>query len=477
VSGRSATFTVSSGDVILQTPLPDQAATGPAALRVAWTKRSTVAAVDVLLRQNAGPWTALASGITGVFADVALPLVSTGRAEIAVQVSGGLVQDSTDGAFSIRGGSAYFHSPAALADLLIGSTADLAWVSLAGSRALDLDLWDSDQGVFRPIAANAPDTGHYAWFVPELWMPGVYVRATFRDAAGNALGTVQSPAFNLRYTSQPGNWTSFYRLYSPTTMEHLYTTDANEYRVLGTWGWSQEGIIGDLLDGPKNIGGEEAAPYYRVYIPSLLQHHWTADRNEYLTLRANRGMFNPEHIVGYIFKKQVLNTIPLFRLYHPGLRVHHWTTDAYENQVLGTRGWTQEGIAGYVLKYTGTGGVIGITPLAQHPVRAVAPGAWLAAAETLQATAAFVLNEDGTPNMPANPAHAGSTIILALPASGVENWREVFVEIGGRPAQVLGAGAEIHVRLPADLRPGEALPVLLTNGIIDLRPRLTVAVN
>jgi hypothetical protein len=92
-----------------------------------------------------------------------------------------------------------------------------------------------------------------------------------------------------------------------------------------------------------------AQPFYRIYIPSIQQHHWTADRNEYLTLRQFLGTYTPEHLVGYIFQSQVSGSVPFYRLYLASARVHHWTTDAFEYAVLSGAGWTPEGVAGYLL--------------------------------------------------------------------------------------------------------------------------------
>ena len=67
-----------------------------------------------------------------------------------------------------------------------------------------------------------------------------------------------------------------YRLYLDLTKEHLYTTDLNEYNVLGTRGWAQEGIAYKMLtNGTYN--GVATAPLFRLYHPGILQHFWTTD--------------------------------------------------------------------------------------------------------------------------------------------------------------------------------------------------------
>ncbi|HFI0151475.1 TPA: glycosyhydrolase, partial [Streptococcus suis] len=42
--------------------------------------------------------------------------------------------------------------------------------------------------------------------------------------------------------------TGLYRLYHPGLQVHLYTTDTNEYRVLASRGWNQEGLAWNTSD-------------------------------------------------------------------------------------------------------------------------------------------------------------------------------------------------------------------------------------
>ena len=135
-----------------------------------------------------------------------------------------------------------------------------------------------------------------------------------------------------------------YRLYSPVTLEHLYTTDRNEYNVLGgSPFWHQEGVASKLHNGPVTVSGVAAVPYYRVYDKIARWHHWTTDQNEYIVLGGITARYDQEGVDGYIFKTQVAGTVPWYRLLHtavPGL--HHWTTDANERDILLSRGWIEE---------------------------------------------------------------------------------------------------------------------------------------
>jgi uncharacterized repeat protein (TIGR01451 family) len=142
-----------------------------------------------------------------------------------------------------------------------------------------------------------------------------------------------------------------YRLYSPVTLEHHYTTDFNEYSVLGGNGnWAQEGPVGKVLNNPGVFNGVSAVPYYRLYNLITRWHHWTTDANEYYTL-ASYSHWVGENVDGYILLTPTTGAVALFRLVFvsiPGL--HHWTIDAHENSVLiGGGGWTAEGVA-YVIQ-------------------------------------------------------------------------------------------------------------------------------
>lgn len=82
---------------------------------------------------------------------------------------------------------------------------------------------------------------------------------------------------------------------------------------------------------------------YRLYYPATLDHHYTKDANEYQVLGA-RG-WTQEGVAWHSDTED--RGVPVYRLYHAGTLNHHYTMDAWEYQVLGGRGWKQEGIAWY----------------------------------------------------------------------------------------------------------------------------------
>jgi hypothetical protein len=146
-----------------------------------------------------------------------------------------------------------------------------------------------------------------------------------------------------------------YRLYSDVTKEHHFTTDLNEYNVLGTYvgTWVQEGAVGKVLNNPGSFGGVTAVPYYRLYDNSTRWHHWTTDANEYYTLGFVYSGWNLEGVDGYILPTAAVGTTQLYRLNYPALgALHHWTIDANEYNTLITPayGWVGEGGSGFVIQ-------------------------------------------------------------------------------------------------------------------------------
>ena len=103
-----------------------------------------------------------------------------------------------------------------------------------------------------------------------------------------------------------------YRLYYAGTKDHHYTMDENEYRVLATRGWEQEGVA--WRSAPEG----EGRPVYRLYYAGTKDHHYTMDENEY--------------------------------------------------RVLATRGWEQEGVAWYGAVNWGTGGGGSSVPVTRTPI-------------------------------------------------------------------------------------------------------------
>jgi uncharacterized delta-60 repeat protein len=194
------------------------------------------------------------------------------------------------------------------------------------------------QWVMVPIAANATPQADRTFFVNLTGTSaGVIARA---QATGTIVDDDPTPA---------ASQVAMYRLFSDVTKEHLYTTDANEYAVLPSRGWIPEGVAYKMFGSAGSYGALHAVPFYRLYHPGILQHHWTTDWYEVWVL-VGTGAWQYEGIAGYLLPAAASGTMPLYRLSYPFPPLHLWTSDAYEKDVVSTQyGWTYEGVVGEVL--------------------------------------------------------------------------------------------------------------------------------
>jgi hypothetical protein len=183
---------------------------------------------------------------------------------------------------------------------------------------------------------------------PARNVASVYLSESEPDIADNT-----SEAFVPVSASPVANLVSRYRLYNDVSKEHHFTTDLNEYNMLGaqTAVWTQEGTAGRVLDNPGAFNGVTAVPYYRMQNRQTGVHHWTTDPNEYYTL-AEVAPWNGEGVDGFILPTQAPGSIPLYRLMYPFIAgLHHWTIDTNEYDTLtGQHGWIGEGGSGFVIQ-------------------------------------------------------------------------------------------------------------------------------
>jgi Metallo-peptidase family M12B Reprolysin-like/Calx-beta domain/Repeat of unknown function (DUF5648) len=140
----------------------------------------------------------------------------------------------------------------------------------------------------------------------------------------------------------------YYRLFNPVVRAHIYTTDANENNVLSTRGFSPDGPIGDLLTSGATVSGRPTVPLYRLYNTALLRHLYTTDANEYNVL-GNLG-WTKEGETGYIASQPNPFSTPFHRLYNTAVQRHLWTTDQNEVNVLTGLGWSYDALVGYILR-------------------------------------------------------------------------------------------------------------------------------
>ncbi len=152
-------------------------------------------------------------------------------------------------------------------------------------------------------------------------------------------GKAQGGAYNdptAKIDTQP-----LYRLYNPSTREHLYTASKKEHDGLIPWGWQSEGIA---WYAPLSSN----TPVYRLYNKYSSEHFYTTDAYERSVLIKNG--WTDEKIGWYSDDGK---GVPVYRAFHPQLPAigcHHFTADAYEYNFITSKAggsWTPEGIAWY----------------------------------------------------------------------------------------------------------------------------------
>lgn len=132
-----------------------------------------------------------------------------------------------------------------------------------------------------------------------------------------------------------------YRLYMPSTGEHLYTSDKHEYDTLyQKYGWGQEGI--------GWYAPSSGTAVYRLYQPGLKNHLYTTDKNEVKVLTSKYGWVTDNGGEALYYSG---GSVPIYRVYNKGLNgMHHLTTDTNEYNTLPKFGWQQEGATLYATK-------------------------------------------------------------------------------------------------------------------------------
>lgn len=183
--------------------------------------------------------------------------------------------------------------------------------------------WTSDNTNVATVSANGTVTGVHAG----------YATITARQGSAQIKKTIQVTA------AQTPAGIPMYRLYNPYSGEHLFTKDANEYRVLPSHGWHQEGLA---WTSPA-----EGEPVYRLYNPYSGDHHYTMDAHEYSVL-PSYGCRQE----GIGFRSDPGKGQAIYRLFnsHAKVGTHHYTLDANEYNTLPSHGWTKEGVAWYGIK-------------------------------------------------------------------------------------------------------------------------------
>ncbi len=133
-----------------------------------------------------------------------------------------------------------------------------------------------------------------------------------------------------------------YRLYHPSTTDHLYTTNPTERDNAAKYsGYSYEGI--NFYACSSNSGG---LPVYRIDHPGDNVHHFTTNYTEYRNLIS--AGWTDEGIGFYACPSNRYDSVPVYRIAEkPCTGCHLFTISSSERDTAVKNGWTYEGIGWY----------------------------------------------------------------------------------------------------------------------------------
>ena len=149
-----------------------------------------------------------------------------------------------------------------------------------------------------------------------------------------------------------------YRYWNSKTVDHFYTTDANE---IGTTIPNRKGKHGYIYEGIQchlyTHQVESSVPLYRYWKRSSRDHFYTTNPEEIgITIRGQTGKhgYKSEGIVGYCMSCKTPKTVPLYRYWRSNRADHFYTTNIKEIGTAepgrnGRHGYKSEGITCYVL--------------------------------------------------------------------------------------------------------------------------------
>ncbi|KAK0203879.1 hypothetical protein DFS33DRAFT_1432276 [Desarmillaria ectypa] len=125
-----------------------------------------------------------------------------------------------------------------------------------------------------------------------------------------------------------------HRVFNKKHSDRLYTTED-----IASTGWKLEGDAARIYD----FQATGTTPFYRMYSPTAIDHFYTTDKAQWKNAINNRG-YNDEGIAGYIYPStsQVCGGVPFYRMYRPNMHDHFYTTHAAERDNAVKNGGHQE---------------------------------------------------------------------------------------------------------------------------------------
>jgi parallel beta-helix repeat protein len=205
VSGVSPQFSVAASDLVLLNPGRATRAVDNSVLRVAWKASGAVTGnVLIYMKKGSGAETLVDTAPAGTTVrDITLPPGMSDSSQVTLRIQDSTSasrQDSVDGYLMVRGFSPSFATDFHGQTLQAGAVYPLQWNGRYDSFTVDLDLILGGT-ITIPIVKNLADFGNYTALVPDVTAPNATLRATFRDANGSAITTIDSSAFAISENS------------------------------------------------------------------------------------------------------------------------------------------------------------------------------------------------------------------------------------------------------------------------------------
>ncbi|KAJ7026374.1 hypothetical protein C8F04DRAFT_109870 [Mycena alexandri] len=167
--------------------------------------------------------------------------------------------------------------------------------------------------------------------------------------ARNIIERYQAEIRSPQTCGDPTDALPFYRLYDPTIIDHVYTTNLAVVNA-DVPSHTFQGVAA-LVFGTQE---ESTVPFYRLVNRAAAVNFYTISETERADALQNGYTAPPNNPVTYIYPTQICGSVPFYRLYDEVNTDNFYTTSESERLEFIANGYTDIEIAGYVLPVTST---------------------------------------------------------------------------------------------------------------------------
>ncbi|KAJ6518495.1 hypothetical protein DFH09DRAFT_1048484 [Mycena vulgaris] len=144
----------------------------------------------------------------------------------------------------------------------------------------------------------------------------------------------------------PANAAPFYRSYNPTAVDHFYSATLGAVTdAIKNAGYVLEDLAGFVFTTQEL----STVPFYHLYNPAATDNFYTTSAMALANAVQNGYSIVANNPFTFIYPTQVCGSIPFFHLYHGTKQDNFYTTSDAERQSFIANGYTDIDIAGYVL--------------------------------------------------------------------------------------------------------------------------------